>query len=577
MDRLPIISVVDDEPEALTAMLEALTRRFGGDYRIVPHLSGRAALDAWARLKQDGEEIALVVADQWMPEMTGNELLGRVHAIEPMAKRALLVAWGDRTASSTILQACALGEIENYLYKPWTPAEVHLYPLVSEFLSEWTRVHRPGMELVHVIGVEQSERSNEIRELLNRNGIPAGFHAAGTPLAARLLEERGADASALPAVLLLDGSTLVDPTNAQIMDAVGERPGELTCDVAVAGAGPAGLTAAVYAGSEGLKTLVIERHVIGGQAGASSLIRNYLGFPRGISGAELTQRAYQQAWLFGATFIFSREITGLRSDGSRKILSLSDGREIVATAVVVATGADYRRLGVPSLEGYVGRSIFYTTFSEPRFMRGLDVAVVGGGNSAGQAVVHLAAYARRVTLIVRSDSLERSMSDYLVRHIGQMPNVDIRLRAEVVGGEGDQRLERLTIRDQASHMEASIPATLLFVMIGALPRTDWLAGVVQRDARGFIVTGHDVDAGEWCLGRPPMTFETSMPGVFAIGDGRHGSTKRVASAVGEGAGAVQGVHQYLHEITEGLPGGREAPVAASGAAAGGAPAELLSA
>ena len=554
MITLPIIAIIDDEPESLGSILEALTRRFGGDYRIVPYLSAQAALAALSKLKEEGNEIALVIADQWMPEMTGNEVLGRVHSIEPMAKRALLVSWGDHSASSTILQACALGQIENYLYKPWAPAEVHLYPYISEFLAEWTRIHRPGMELLHVVSDERSERTNEIRELLERNGVPCGFHAAGSRVGTQLLEERGADPSALPAVLLLDGSVLVNPTNAEIMDAIGESPGELSCEVAVVGAGPAGLTAAVYAGSEGLKTLVIEQHVIGGQAGASSLIRNYLGFPRGISGAELTQRAYQQAWLFGARFVFSREVTGLRSDGPMKLLTLSDGREIRAKALVVATGAEYRRLDVPSLERFVGRSIFYTTFGETRLVRDLDLAVVGGGNSAGQAVVHLAAHARRVTLIVRAASLGKGMSDYLVRQIREKPNVEVRLNAEVVGGDGAERLERLAIRDNARNTVEHIPATILFVMIGALPRTDWLSGEVQRDDKGFILTGHDVALSGWPLDRPPMTFETSTPGVFAVGDGRHGSMKRVASAVGEGASAVQSVHQYL----EGVERGREA-------------------
>ena len=558
---LPIIAVIDDDPEALTAMLEALTRRFGGDYRIQPYLSAQAALDALSKMKEEENEIALVIADQWMPEMNGDELLGRVHSIEPMAKRALLVSWGDHVASSTILQACALGKIENYLYKPWIPAEVHLYPLISEFLAEWTRVHRPGMELLHVVLEEGAERSNEIRELLDRNGIPCGFHSAGSPLANRLLEERGADPSALPAILLLDGSVLVDPTNAEIMDAVGESPGELDCDVAVVGAGPAGLTAAVYAGSEGLRTLVIEQLVIGGQAGASSLIRNYLGFPRGISGAELTQRAYQQAWLFGAHFVFSRGVTALRTDGSKKILTLSDGRTIAARAVVIATGADYRRLDVPSLDHFVGKNIFYTTFSEPRLVRDLDVAVIGGGNSAGQAVIHLAAYARRVTLIVRADSLKKGMSDYLVRQIRERSNVDVKLSSEVVGGDGADRLEHLAVRNNVGDSVDTVPVTILFVMIGALPRTDWLAGMAQRDEKGFIPTGHDIDPTQWPLSRAPMTFETSVPGVFAVGDVRHGSTKRVASAVGEGAGAIQNVHAYLEDVTRSAAVDRDRAVA----------------
>ena len=550
MPERPTILIVDDEPAALASMLDALTRRFGGDYRVEPHLSAPSALDAVARLKADGEEIALVIADQWMPGMTGDEFLGQVRAIEPTAKRALLVAWGDREASPVILQACALGKLDNYLYKPWVPAEVHLYPYVSEFLAEWTRLHRPGMELIHIVGDELSTRANEIRELLDRNGIPYGFHPTGTPQAEQLVDKHDARDQQRPLVFLLDGSMLANPSDAEIMDGVGESPDTLHCDVAVVGGGPAGLTAAVYAGSEGLGTLVVERHVIGGQAGASSLIRNYLGFPRGISGAELTQRAYQQAWLFGAKFVFSREAVALRLSGTTRLLCLSDGREIGASSVIVATGAKYRRLEVPELEHFVGISIFYTTFGETRLVRGLDVAVVGGGNSAAQAVVHLARFARTVTLIVRGTSLARTMSDYLVQQIRGTANVRVRLESEVVGGDGTERLETLQIRDRAHGEVETIPARFLFVLIGAMPHTDWLQGTVERDAKGFIPTGHRVDPTLWPLQRPPMSFETSVPGVFAVGDVRLDSMKRVASAVGEGAGAIQNVHQYLEEIGE---------------------------
>jgi thioredoxin reductase (NADPH) len=542
--------VVDDEPTVLAAMLDALTRRFGGDYRIVPDLSARTALDAASTIKQDGEEIALVIADQWMPEMTGTELLGRIRAIEPTAKRALLVAWGDHTASSTILQGCALGQLDNYLYKPWAPTEVHLYPLVGEFLAEWTQVHRPGMELIHIVGDELSARSNEIRELLNRNGIPYGFHHTTSPAAKRLSEEHGVELKALPAVFLLDESVLADPTDAEIMDAIGETPDELSCDVAVVGGGPAGLTSAVYAGSEGLRVLVIERNVIGGQAGASSLIRNYLGFPRGISGGELTQRAYQQAWLFGAKFVFAREVTHLRERDAKKTLTLSDGREISATTAIVATGAKYRRLKVADVERFVGKSVFYTTFGATRLIGDFSAAVIGGGNSAGQAAIHLAASARRVTLVVRGDSLERGMSDYLVRQIQHAPNIEARLGAEVVGAEGKDLMERLAIRDITSNTVETIPVKLLFVLIGAMPHTDWLANTVQCDSKGFVATGYDVDLGVWPAAGKPMTFETSVPGIFAVGDVRLGSMKRVASAVGEGAGAVQSVHQYMEDLQE---------------------------
>ena len=549
----PVILIVDDEPAALAGMLDALNRRFGADYRVVPFLSAREGLEGIGRIQSEGEEIALLVADQWMPEMQGNEFLGRARVLAPKAKRALLVGWGDRSASRTILQACAFGELDNYLYKPWAPAEVHLYPLVSEFLAEWTRLHRPAMELLRVVGDEQSPRVNEIREFLGRNGVPHGFYEAGSGSAERILEEHGIEARSGPIVILLDGSALLDPTNAQIADAIGGGPHELGCDVAIVGAGPAGLAAAVYAGSEGLRTFVVERYVVGGQAGASSLIRNYLGFPRGIGGAELAQRAYQQAWLFGARYVFAREVVGIRVDGAQRVLLLSDGREIVARAVVIATGARYRRLEVPAIERLEGRSVFYTTFGETRVLQDLDIAVVGGGNSAGQAVVHLSRFARRVTLVVRAGSLEVGMSDYLVQQIRHTPNVDLRLQSEVVDARGDHRIEQISVKNVATGEVDVVPVRLVFVLIGALPHTAWLDGAVQRDARGFVVTGADVDPGRWHLSRRPRRFETSMPGVFAAGDVRLGALQRVASAVGEGAVVVQQLHEYLDHQDEWTP------------------------
>jgi len=443
MRERPLIIVVDDESDALAATLDALTRRFGGDYRILPELSASAALEAAHKSKEEGEEIALVIEDQRMPEMTGREFLGSIRSIVPSAKRALLVSWGDHDASPTILQACAIGELDDYPYKPWVPAEIHLYPFISEFLAEWTRIHRPRLELVPIVGDEESLRTNAIRELLDRNGIPYGSHEPGSVVARRLTEQRGVKLTQLPAVFFHDGTMLFDPSDVQIMDTVGDSPPELECDVAVVGAGPSGLAAAVCAGSEGLRTLLIERHLIGGQAGASSLIRNYLGFPRGTSGAELTQRAHQQAWLFGAKFVFAKEVVALRQRGDMKILSLSDGREVTAKAVFVATGAKYRRLAVPPLERFVGKSIFYTNFGESRVVRGLDVAEVGGGNSSGQAALHLALFARRVVLIVRGSSLEKGMSDYLVQQIDRIPNIETRLESGVVAGEGGERHNRL--------------------------------------------------------------------------------------------------------------------------------------
>lgn len=548
LERRPVIAIVDDDPGILGALLDALNRRFSADYLVVPFLSARAALEDLARRKAGGEELALVVADQWMPEMTGTELLSRVRDLEHAAKRALLVGWGDWNAQGAVLEGCAFGRLDNYILKPWSPAEVHLYPQVSEFLSEWTQAYRPPMEIVRVVGEERSSRSHEVQELLHRNGIPHGFYAASTTEGRRLLRDVGLERSPLPVVVLLDGRTLVQPTNAQLADQVSafERGPELdTCDLVIVGSGPAGLSAGVYAASEGLRTCIVEREAVGGQAGMSALIRNYVGFPRGISGAALTQRAYEQAWLFGAKYVLAREVLGLEARGVERHVRLSDARIIVARAVIVATGAAYRRLGIPSLERLVGTGVFYTTPSTARLLRDREVFVAGAGNSAGQAAVHLAQHATKATLLVRGGALEKSMSNYLVQQIRRTPNVEVRLHTEVVGGGGEHFLERLTLRDVARGVDEDVPAELLFVLIGAMPRTDWLDGVVRRE-RGYVVTGTELErAGGWPLARAPMRYETSLPGVFAAGDVRWGSVKRVASAVGEGAVTVQMVHEYL--------------------------------
>jgi thioredoxin reductase (NADPH) len=365
-----------------------------------------------------------------------------------------------------------------------------------------------------------------------------------------MLSERGLSPRALPVVLLADGAALVTPTNSEIADVLTEQgPVDLGCDLAVVGAGPAGLAAAVYGASEGLKTLVIEREAVGGQAGSSSLIRNYLGFPRGISGAELAQRAYQQAWIFGAKYLLARDVGSLRIAGDQRILALSDGREVTCRAVIIATGARYRRLGIPTLEALVGAGVYYTTF-DSRLARDHDVHVAGGGNSAGQAAVHLARHARHVTLLVRADALEKGMSDYLVQQIRQTPNIEVRLGCEIAGGAGTHRLESLTLRSVRGGETETVPANMLFALIGAQPHTEWLAGTLARDDRGFILTGRDLPEDSWPLSRRPKRYETSVPGVFAAGDVRHASSKRVASAVGEGSVAVQYVHEYLTEASE---------------------------
>ncbi len=561
MEKKPVIVIVDDEPRKLSELLEALTRRFGADYRVMPQLSASAALDAMAELARDEEPIALVMADQWMPSMTGRELLSRVHEHDRSAKRILIADWGDRSASPTVLEGCAWGDLDNYLVKPWHPPETNLYPVVSEFLAEWTRAYGPRMEVVRVVGEQPSPRAHEILEQLERMGVPSGLYDASSEEGQALLAEAGADGSRLPVLLMLDGVAMVDPSNVEIADALGESDlSEHVCDLAIVGGGPAGLAAAVYGASEGLHTVVIEREVVGGQAGTSSLIRNYLGFPRGISGAELAQRAYQQAWLFGAKYVLARQVTGLRvercagatratpEDGLGHVLELSDGHEISARAVVIASGASYRRLGVPSLERFEGAGLFYTAGGDMRVMRGRHAVVIGGGNSAGQAAVHLAEVSGKVTLLVRGDRLD-TMSDYLVREVERAPNIEIRWRTEAIGGEGEHVLERILVRDDARGTTDALPVDAVFVLIGAQPHTDWLAGVVERDRAGFILTGRELEEARPGLSvAAPSRFETSLPGVFAVGDVRVDSVKRVASAVGEGAMVVPYVHEYLRDF-----------------------------
>jgi thioredoxin reductase (NADPH) len=546
--KKPVIMIVDDEPAPLAAMSRALIRRYSEDYRIISHSTPRAALNDLERLKAEGEEVALLIADQWMPELTGVEFLRKAHDLHPTAQRALLVAWGDQHASITILQACAFNFIENYILKPWSPPEVRLYPLIGNFLSDWTRAHAPRMELVKVIGDDPSPRTHEVCTFLERNGIPHGHYLAASAAGQGLLNQIGQKDSRLPAVIMQDGRVLVDPPNAELADELGITTlEERSCDLAIVGAGPAGLAAAVYGASEGLRTLVIEREAVGGQAGSSSLIRNYLGFPGGISGSELALRAYQQAWLFGAKYVLAREVTGLRAVGIDRLITLSDGTEITARAVLIATGATYCRLDIPRLERFTGAGVFYAAGSETLVMKDKEVIVIGGGNAAGQAVIHLAKSARRVTLLVRGDALEKGMSDYLVRDIRRLPNVEIRLQTEAVDGDGEHRLERVEVRNYATGTVETLQAAALFVMIGAVPHTEWLAGSVERDKNGFIVTGQDLEVLDMVhrLTRHPMKLETSMPGVFAAGDVRIGSVKRVASAAGEGAIAVQLVHEYL--------------------------------
>jgi thioredoxin reductase (NADPH) len=563
-DARPRIVIVDDRPHGLSTLLDAVLRRYGADYRVTGHLSANELLEELAAAKGEGDEVALVIADQWMPEMTGRELLLRVHELFPEAQRGLLVGWGEKRSSEAILQGCALGQLDNYLLKPWSPPEIHLYPIIGEFLADWARTHGPRLELVRILSPEPSARGRALADLLERNGVPHGCYNANSEAGRKILEETGVNPDRLPAVVMLDGRVLQDPTNAELADALGA--GELedrTCDLAIIGAGPSGLAAAVVGASEGLHTVVIEREAVGGQAGTSSLIRNFLGFPRGITGADLAQRAYQQAWLFGARYVLARRATGLRRDGAWRVVTLSDGRELAARAVLIATGADYRRLSLPRVERFEGVGVLYNAGVDIAVaLKGQDVVVCGGGNSAGQAVVHLAKTARRVVHVVRGSALSKTMSAYLIDEISRLPNVQLELETEVVDADGLRGLEQITVRHHGGATEI-IETPALFVMIGANPHTDWVEGVVERDRTGFIVTGNDLGprARQQFRDREPMSLETSLPGVFAAGDVRAGSIKRLASAVGEGTVAVHVIHQYLQ-----LPPGtkrREATTSAS--------------
>ena len=557
----PTLVVVTDDPGTLTAATQALERRFGADYQVVAADAPAAALTA---LGQAGEQVALLLAGQWLEGMTGIEFLCRAHELHPAAKRVLLIPFGDVAAGVAGLQAMALGQLDHWLNTPWGAPELQLYPEVSELLGQWARATaRAGSrsEWVRVVGPRWSARSHELRDLLGRNNIPHGFYDAREEDGRRLLAQAGLEATDQPVVLLSDGRVLVDPPTERLAQALGAqtRPGPGRYDLAVVGAGSAGLAAATYAASEGLRTLLLEREAIGGQAGTTSLIRNYLGFPRGISGGDLAARATEQAVVFGAELVYTQPATSLRSNGADRVLTLANSTQAVSRTVVVATGVSYRRLPVPGLEELLGAGVFYgAAVTEAKAVQGQRVLVVGGANSAGQAAVHLARHAEQVTLLVRGGSLADGMSAYLVEELQRAGNVAVRLRTEVTAVEGAGHLEAVTVRDGVTEATETLPAAALFILIGAEPHTDWLASAVERDERGFVLTGRDLlRAGRppqgWPLDRPPLLLETSLPGVFAAGDVRHGSVKRVASAVGEGAIAIQLVHQYLGEA---LPVGR---------------------
>ena len=556
----PVLMLVMDDRGALAGLAGSLRRRFGADYEVFAIGDPGAALAALERLGQDGSPVALLLAERSFDGMSGIELLGRAHLRYPDAKRVLLVPYGDAAANIATLQDMALGQLDHWLTVPWGAPELLLYPVVSELLSRWSRENADAaspIELVRVVASRWLPRTHELRDVLSRNNIPYGFCDADSADGRRLLTRVGRVSGDQPVLLLRDGRVLCDPSDERLIQALGipTRPGPGRYDVGVVGAGPAGLAAATYAASEGLRTLVLERTATGGQAGTTSLIRNYLGFPQGISGGELAWRATEQAVMFGADLAV-RQVAGLRTDHRDRVLALADGEEVACRTVVLATGVTYRRLAVPGLDALLGSGVFYgAAVTEAVAMRGRRVVVVGGANSAGQAAAHLARHAEQVTLVVRGGSLATGMSDYLVRELHGAGNLGVRLHTEVTAVHGTGRLEALTVRDNRTGATETLAAAALFIMIGAEPPTDWLAATVRHDARGYLLTGGDLlhdgrPPADWPLARQPLLLETSLPGVFAAGDVRHGSIKRVAAAVGEGATAVHLVHQYLAELPE---------------------------
>ncbi len=545
----PIFFVVDEDPSVVEALAGDLERRFRADYQVMGETSAQAALERLGALRDSGEQVALIICYESMRAMAGSELLARSRSTHPDAKRILLIDHGDQRMLEVIAQGMALGHVEHYLTKPWRPRQHLLYPVVGEALVAWTRLNSPGFALVRIVGDHWDPVSFELRDALERNNVPYAFYDPDSPEGAELLQQLD-EVPNNPVVFLADGRVLTSYTRAEIAEAVGAqvRPRLDAYDLVVIGAGPAGLSAAVYGASEGLSTLVLESTAMGGQAGTSSRIRNFLGFPSGISGSELAERAFQQAWMFGAEFVFINGATGLSAQGDGLAVTLAEGGQVSARAVVLATGVSYRQLDATGIADLVGAGVFYgSALSEAPAVKDRDVFIVGAGNSAGQAAIYLARSARSVTLLVRGDSLANSMSDYLVKEIESTPAVLARLQTEVAAARGDRRLTELVVRDRRTGSEETVPAAALFVMIGATPHADWLPDDVLRDQHGFILTGRDLpDQDRAKTGQPvPLPLETSVPGVFAVGDVRAGSVKRVASAVGEGSVAVPQVHQHL--------------------------------
>ncbi|MFF0596934.1 FAD-dependent oxidoreductase [Streptomyces antibioticus] len=547
-----VILTVDDDPGVSRAVARDLRRRYGGSYRIVRAESGESALEALRELKLRGDLVAVILADYRMPQMNGIEFLEQALDVYPGARRVLLTAYADTDAA---IDAINVVDVDHYLLKPWDPPEEKLYPVLDDLLEAWrSSDHRP-VPATKVVGHRWSARSSEVREFLARNQVPYRWYSADEPEGQRLLAAAGQDERRLPLVITADGTPLVAPEPPELAAKVGlaTTPTAEFYDLVVIGGGPAGLGAAVYGASEGLRTVLVERSATGGQAGQSSRIENYLGFPDGVSGAQLTERARRQAAKFGAEILTAREVTGLEVSGSARVVRFSDGSAVAAHSVILATGVSYRQLTAPGCDDLTGCGVYYgSALTEAPACTGHDVYIVGGANSAGQAAMYLARGAKSVTLLVRGESLAASMSYYLIQQIEESSNIFVRARTVVESAHGDGHLEQVTLRDVTTGETERVDAQWMFVFIGAAPLTDWLDGTVLRDGRGFILAGPDLTPegrppGDWELDRPPYHLETSVPGVFVAGDARAESAKRVASAVGEGAMAVMLVHRYLEQ------------------------------
>ena len=551
MTAKPVILAVDDDTDVLRLIKSDLRRQYGHDYRVLSADGGQTALDALTQLKERDEPVALLVVDQRMPGMGGVDFLEQAIKLYPDCKRILLTAYADTEAAIKAINAV---KTDYYLLKPWDPPEEQLYPVLTDLLDDWKAAYRPPFAGIQVIGNRWSSESHRVKDFLARNQVPYEWQdIEDNPDACGIYE--GADAPKLPLVVFQDGERLTDPGNAALAEKIGLKTTAQSpfYDLIIVGGGPAGLAAAVYGASEALKTLLIEREAPGGQAGTSSRIENYLGFPAGLSGADLARRAVTQAQRFGVE-ILSQEVTKLRVQDQYRILTLADGAEVSCHALLIATGVSWRKLDVPGMDALTGAGVYYgAAMTEALSCRDDDVYLIGGANSAGQAALYFSKYAHCVTLLVRGDSLEKGMSQYLVDEVRAQPNVRIWLNSSVTAVEGQTQLERITVAHSDTGESETVPARSLFIFIGATPRTDWLDGVVQRDPLGFILAGPSLMKGGkrpagWPLDRDPYLLETSVPGVFVAGDVLHDSAKRVASAVGGGAIAVMFIHQYLAKV-----------------------------